>query len=382
MKDVDLLQEINSLSKIHALQRNDIDEIMIDFAGRITQSLQIERMSVWLLNYEKREMTSLGEYDSRDASFRKDTVIPMSICPEYFSALEKDEALYVENVLMSPITMGLNEGYSKPAGVISLLDIPLRFEGDMIGVMCYEKTGEEPKNFNEKERFFAHAISMVFSSNLEARKRRALQHNLDQELREKETLLKEVHHSVKNNLAVISSLINMQSCKAKDAYHRDLLDECRGKIQSIADIHDIVYQNKSYSDISVRAYFTQLLNGIKGFYENKDRTVTHAIHIQEFDLSVEHLIPLGLIVNEVVTNCYKHAFRNVQDGEIVFDLKRKNKHLTLKIADNGIGLKKTEDLEEGLGMEIIHDLAEQIDASYTYENEKGTSFRLTVDCCE
>jgi len=382
MKEIDLLQELNSISKTHALQRDDIDQIMVEFAGRITRSLKIERMSVWLLNYEDREMTSLGEYDLRDDSFKKDSVIPMSICPEYFDALEKDRLLYVPDVLKSPITSGLNESYSIPNDVITLLDIPLRFEGEMIGVMCFEKTGSVIKEFDDKERFFASAISLVFSSNLEARKRRALQSNLDQELREKETLLKEIHHRVKNNLAVVSSLINMQSSKAKDEYHRQLLDDCRGKIQSIADLHNVVYQNNSFANVSVQTYFTNLLHEIMGFYDSTATSLTHEQNIDDFELSIEHLIPLGLIVNEVVTNCYKHAFQNKSEGHIVFDLTKDGNRVFLAIQDNGSGIGNEDVATGSLGMEIIHDLAEQIDARFSYEGGKGTIFRLEMEVNE
>ncbi|MCR9171426.1 MAG: ATP-binding protein [bacterium] len=377
MQEIDLLQELNTISKTHLLQRSEIDQIMIEFAGRITRSLKIERMSVWLFNYEKREMTSLGEYDLRDDSFSKDTVISFSSCPEYFSALEKDELLYVENVLESPITAGLKESYSIPANIITLLDIPLRFEGQMIGVMCFEKTGDEVKVFDSKERFFAHAISMVFSSNLEARKRRALQAHLDRELQEKETLLKEIHHRVKNNLSVVSSLVNMQSSKAKDAYHKELLDDCRGKIQSIADIHDIVYQTSSFSDISVRKYFSQLLQEILQFYDGDEKSISIVMNIEDFELSTQVLIPLGLIVNEVVTNSFKHAFPSSEGGEVSFTLIREDGQLQLNIIDNGKGFDEDDENNARLGMEIIHDLADQIDATFSfYSDEDGVTFLL------
>lgn len=377
MQEIDLLQELNSISKTHTLQRNEIDQIMIEFAGRITHSLKIERMSVWLLDYNNRIMTSMGEYDQRNDSFQKDNVIPMSLCPEYFAALEKDELLYVPNVLESPITIGLKESYSIPNGVITLLDIPLRFEGQMIGVMCFEKTGDSVKVFDSKERFFAHAISMVFSSNLEARKRRALQAHLDKELKEKETLLKEIHHRVKNNLSVVSSLINMQTSKAKDDYHRGLLEDCRGKIQSIADIHDIVYQTNSFAAISVRKYFSQLLEEILQFYDGDEKDISIALKIDDFELSTQTLIPLGLIVNEVVTNSFKHAFKKMDGGEVSFTLIQNEGNIQMNIIDNGAGFDQSDETKSRLGMEIIHDLADQIDATFSfYSDEDGVTFHL------
>lgn len=376
MSEIDLLKEINSLSKIHSLQRNDIDQIMIEFAGRITRSLNIERMSVWLLKPEAKEMISLGEFDLRDDSFTKDRVIPMSKSPEYFEALEKDEVLYVKNVLNSTITSGIKMNYCIPHNIITLLDMPLRFEGKMIGVMCFEKTGNEEKEFTEKEHFFAQAISMVFSSNLEARKRRALQTHLDQELREKETLLKEIHHRVKNNLSVVSSLISLQSNKARDPYHKQLLDDCRGKVQSIVDIHDIVYQTSSFTAVNVRAYFSQLLEEILQFYDGDDKALSIALDIDDFELSTQTLIPLGLIVNEIVTNSFKHAFKERKEGEVSCVLRKIGDTIKLTISDDGDGFDEDASENSQLGMEIVNGLADQIDATFTFSMKNGVTFHL------
>lgn len=174
----------------------------------------------------------------------------------------------------------------------------------------------------------------------------------------------------------------MQSSKAKDEYHRQLLDDCRGKIQSIADLHNVVYQNNSFANVSVQTYFTNLLHEIMGFYDSTATTLTHEQNIDDFELSIEHLIPLGLIVNEVVTNCYKHAFQNQSEGHIVFDLTKKGNRVILAIQDNGSGIGNEDVATGSLGMEIIHDLAEQIDARFSYEGGKGTIFRLEMEVNE
>ena len=378
MAEIDLLDEINSISKIHTLKRDDIDLIMREFAERITRSLRIERMSVWLLNSDETAIISMGEYDTRTDSFKKESILTIEDAPNYFIEIAKNEILYVEDVTTSSITSGMNETYNIPNQIKSLLDIPLRLDGKLLGVMCFENTGEVVKSFSEKERFFAMAISLVFTSNLEARARRALQHVLDQELAEKETLLKEIHHRVKNNLAVVASLINMQSEKARDAYHQNLLSECSNKIRSIADIHDMVYQNNSLSAISTKSYFEKLLAGIESFYSNGDSNIEQKRTIDDFNLSIEKMIPLGLIVNEVITNAYKHAFADHKLGQIIFDLKHNADSIILTIRDNGVGLTKGAEFEQKLGMEIISDLAEQLDARYSYEGDAGTIFRLTM----
>ena len=378
MIEIDLLDEINSISKIHTLKRDDIDLIMIEFAQRITRSLRIERMSVWLLNTDETAIVSMGEYDTRFETFKKDSVLDVKNAPNYFAEISKNEILYIADVTVSPITESMNETYNFPNQIKSLLDIPLRIDGKLLGVMCFEKTGDLVKTFSEKERFFAMAISLVFASNLEARARRSLQAVLDEQLAEKETLLKEIHHRVKNNLAVVSGLIGLQSSKARDSYHRNLLDECKNKIRSIANIHDIVYQNESLSEISTKAYFETLLSGLHTFYANSELLVEQKVTVQDFHLTIEQMIPLGLIVNEVITNAYKHAFRGRKTGTISFELKQNDDSIVLMISDDGVGLPDDSVFDPRLGMEIIADLAEQLDARYMLEGAMGTIFRLVI----
>jgi len=376
MEEIDLLEEINSISKIHTLKRDDIDRIMIELAQRITQSLRIERISVWLMDAKGSSIVSIGEYDSRDNVFSKDSTLLREDAPNYFEEIAKNDIIYVKDVTTSSVTESMNENYNLPNQIISLLDVPLRMDGRLIGVMCYEKTGSVPKEFNEKERFFAMSTSLVFASSLEARARRTIQEELDQQLAEKETLLKEIHHRVKNNLAVVSSLIKLQSEKARDEYHRSLLNECVNKIRSIADIHEIVYQNNSLSEISAVDYFNKLLDGIQAFYSQNDAKVDLVKNIQDFTLSIEKMIPLGLIVNEVITNAYKHAFTERNTGLISFDLVKSKKSIELTIKDTGVGIAKDSEFEPKLGMEIISDLAEQLDAEYAIKASAGTEFSL------
>ena len=376
MKDIDLIKELNSISQTHTLQRDDIDGIMIEFAGRITQSLNIERMSVWLFQEDSKEIISMGEYDARTGEFGKDTVVPASGYANYLKVLRESSMLYVENMLEDPIVSEFKEGYTLANEVISRLDVPLKFEGKVIGYMSFEKTGSNPKTFDTKEIFYIHSLSLVFASNLEARKRRALQSHLDHELKEKETLLKEIHHRVKNNLSVVSSLIRLQSSKAKDAYHKQLLEDCWGKIQSIGDIHDIVYQSNSFSSVDVKVYFQRLINEILEFYEDTRPNVKLYLDISEFNLTMENLIPLGLIVNEIITNSLKHAFDEKSKGEIYFTLMGYKKEFKLNIRDNGCGFHQ-ENQTDGLGLEILSGLAEQIDARYNFDHiDKGVSFNL------
>src|SRR5688572_14777509 len=193
MESINLLQELDSISKIHTLTRNDIDAMMIEFAHRITIALKIERMSAWIFNEGKTAVVSIGEYELPQKKFNKGRELLKKKYPVYFSAIAENRILIVDNVYSSEITRELSEDYNRPLGIISLMDIPLRICGELVGVMCFEKLGTTDKVFSHSDQAFALSVSNVFASNLEARQRRALQIRLDQELREKALLLKEIH---------------------------------------------------------------------------------------------------------------------------------------------------------------------------------------------
>ncbi len=374
---MDLLQEIDEISKIYPIDRDDVDTIMIDFAKRITKTLKIERLSVWLLEENNTVLTSAAEYDARNGSFNLNTRLQSSDFPNYFKAIGENQIITAPDIKANPQTKELAVNYFAPNDVISLMDVPLRIEGELIGVMCFEKTGNETRTFTEKEQIFALSIGIVFASNLEARHRRRLQEELEKELKEKATLIKEIHHRVKNNFAVVAGLIGLQTLKSKDSYHEDLMNELRTKIISIAGIHEIVYNTNSYSEIDAHNYILKLTTELRKVYHSDKTTIEHDISVQKIELKMDVMIPVALIINEVLTNSYKHAFSGRENGIIELKMTEQTGEITLSIHDNGVGFKDGGDQKDQLGMEIIKSLVEQLEGNYTYESDQGSAFKMT-----
>lgn len=376
MDSINLLEELNSISKIHTLKRDDIDSLMIEFAQRILASLKIERMSVWLFNEAKDSVVSMGEYDLSTKKFEKENTLLKAKYPNYFKSISENEILLVENVYTHPSTIELAVDYSLEKRVISLMDVPLRIGGELVGIMCFEKTGSKERVFNQNERTFALGLAIVFASTLEARQRRAVQHKLDHELREKILLVKEVHHRVKNNLTIISSLINLQSNKVKDKYHKSLFEEHRSKIDSIAVIHELVYKSKSFSEINIRNYLREIVNNLQQVYFSDRDEVTISMDLEEIIVELNIALPIGLIINEVITNAFKHAFKGKSSGEISIQLHKNKNRVKLVISDNGVGIDPHDKKDLSLGMDILSGLVDQIDGKHSFENNNGLVFTM------
>ena len=377
MDSIDLLSEIDSISKVHSLKRDDIDALMVEFAKRILASLKIERMSVWLLNESRDTLISMGEYSLTTRTFTKNNKLERNKYPTYFKAVSENQILLINNVYESPITKELTIDYNLPNNVISLMDIPLRIEGELVGVICYEKTGDKERIFKKNEVTFAFSVSLIFASTLEARQRRALQHKLNEEIKQKDLFLTEVHHRVKNNLNIISSLMNLQSGRIKDNYHKNLFEEHRSKIDSIALIHKLVYMSKNVTKINIGDYIKEIASNLKEAYKLDHKKITIELELDNPILELDFALPLGLIVNEVITNAFKHAFNKQEVGHIFISLKLQHSKLKLIIQDNGSGIVIPENSPISLGMDILEGLVSQINGIHSFENNQGTIFTLT-----
>ncbi len=373
----DILTEINSISKIHSLKRDDIDAIMSEFADRISKTLQIECLSVWIFSPEKDKITSMGEYNQLTKKFGKGSVIYKKDCPTYFKTLEDNEILLIPNVNDSEITIELVDSYFRKLNIISIMDVPLRIEGELIGVICYEKIGGAERIFSEKDKLFALSVGFVFASNLEARHRRAVQHLLDEELKEKTILIKEINHRVKNNIAVISSLLKMQAEKSKDDYHKLLFEDCIHKIDAIASIHRITYDAKNFDKVNIQVFVEDLIQDLLDFHGNDTQSILIAQDIESTIITLDKATPLALIINEIITNSYKHAFVGKDEGMILVKVSCLENIVTLEISDNGIGFDESEVSSDSLGIGIVQGLVKQIQGQMKYENTDGTKFILT-----
>lgn len=197
-------------------------------------------------------------------------------------------------------------------------------------------------------------------------------------LQEREALLQEVHHRVKNNLQIISSLLNLQASHTKDEKFLALIRECRNRIISMSMIHEMLYRTKDLSRIQVLDYIKTLTLSINSSFSGSNSDVVFEYDIDEkIYLEAERMIPIGLIVNEAVSNSFKYAFPKGK-GTIRIAFNASETHFCLKISDNGIGLPakiKTEDFES-LGIQLINALSDQLSADLKILRENGLGYEL------
>ncbi len=198
---------------------------------------------------------------------------------------------------------------------------------------------------------------------------------INKSLKEKELLLAELHHRVKNNLALISSLLNFGLQKNLDS--ETVLLESKNRVQSISFIHNLLYRNQDFSKISFSTYIDALVNEINASYPPKNGKAIHVEkNIFNLDLDIKTAIPCGLLINELLTNSYKHAFTNEIDSPTIsINFKRENLSYYLEVKDNGVGFSNKNSNKKSSGMEIIESLCDQLEANYNFTSDGGVIFK-------
>jgi PAS domain S-box-containing protein len=208
--------------------------------------------------------------------------------------------------------------------------------------------------------------------------RKTMEKELKKSLEEKELLLKEIHHRVKNNLMVMSGLLSLQSEYIKDKAALEVFKESQHRAQSMAMIHEHLYSSNDLKRINFGEYITTLTKELYLTYVNDSNSIALHLNIDNIMVDVNIAVPLGLIVNELVSNSMKYAFPGDMDGIITIDLHKALNELELVVSDNGVGLPKEMDYKntDSLGMQLVNNLTSQIDGKIDLDTSKGTKFTI------
>lgn len=220
------------------------------------------------------------------------------------------------------------------------------------------------------------------SIGLDITERKNAEEQIKASLKEKEVLLKEIHHRVKNNLQIISSMIDLQSQFIDDLEIINTFTESQNRIQSMALIHEQLYQSKDFANIDFSAYVTNLVENLIASYSPDPDLISYQISIEDVSLNLDTSIPCGLIINELVSNAFKHAFPQGRQGEIKIDIYRNaEKNVVLEVADNGIGFPKELDfqkIETSLGVQLVCTLTKQLKGKIELDRTNGTRFTIVI----
>ncbi len=290
------------------------------------------------------------------------------------------------------VTCVSNTPLPVPEGRIPIqraLSVPIIFRESVIGLFAvanktFEYTSHDITLLEGIANFIAPVLDSQMRKEREETKRRLMENENRKSLREKETLLKEIHHRVKNNLQIITSLLNLQIQRINTVEAVQELEESKNRIQAMATIHEKLYQSKSLSGIDFADYVLSLTQQLSGIYGVDLMKTSIKVETAPVWLSIDEAIPAGLAVNELISNALKHAYPagTSDGGEIKITFSESSNEVRISVEDNGIGLPDSIDprKSKSLGLNLVHILIEeQLRGTVSTERDSGTRFILTFN---
>ena len=228
---------------------------------------------------------------------------------------------------------------------------------------------------NDKGEFIG-ALGMI----TDITDRKQAEEQISKSLEEKEVLLQEIHHRVKNNMTVIMSLLKLQADRVKDKHYREMLGDSMGRIKTMALIHEKLYKAKDLAKVDFNDYLKDMINSMFMSYGLSSHKVALKTDVEDVAFGIDTAIPCGLIINELVSNSLKYAFPEAREGEIKVSLRRNDKaEVELTVSDNGVGMPEDVDFRktDSLGLNLVNTLVGQLQGKIELYREKGTEFIIT-----
>jgi len=254
------------------------------------------------------------------------------------------------------------------------MGVPLKIPNDVIGVVALQSY-RDASAYSEND---LKLLSLISDQIAAAIYRKKTQDQIKASLKEKEVLLKEIHHRVKNNMQIISSLLRLQSLDAKNKKVINMYKVSRNRIKSMALIHESLYRSKDFSRIDFSNYVNNLATHLYSIYCSRESKIAVVQDVKNVFLDINRGIPCGLIINELVSNSLRHAFGPNGNGQIQIQMSQENGKYLLRVKDNGKGFPDELDFQktESLGLQVVNDLVKQLDGKISLDRKNGTAFTI------
>jgi two-component sensor histidine kinase len=371
------LEVIEGLSKNPNIGYGNVDKMSREILHKSSHFLKVERVNVWLTNENEPNINCLLSYQKESDLYYIQASIEKTSCPIYYAHINKNDFIVSADSRKEPFMQELLADYLIPNDIYSMIEVPILMGGKLRGILCFENTGAA-RNWTNDEQHFAIALAHLMTLTLENEEKNNYRDELEKVVKEKSLLLSEMNHRVKNNLTIINALIKSESQKAKDEFHKALFLNLESKTLTLSSLLDFTIQDNGENALNFNAFINKLFRNINETYGH-DLGVVANIELEKIKIIEIKAMPTALILNEIIVNCYKHAFNKTKANLIEISARMNDfNKITIKISDNGPGLPE-EYNRKGLGFEFIEDLCDQIDAQLTIvSSPKGLQIQIEI----
>jgi len=362
----------------------DLDEVLATILDEMRDLLGVTGGSIWLRDPQTGDLACRQATGPDSEEVRRWRLEPGQGLVGWTTS--HGETLIVQDAQADERHVG-KLGEQIGLSLRSIASVPLQVKGRIIGTLQAVDTQAErfgPDDLKLLEPLAASAAIAIENARLYERareeivERRQAQEALQASLREKESLLQEIHHRVKNNLQVMTSLLRLQCQFTEDPGIQQALAANRDRIQSMALVHEHLYQSPDLARINLADYLRRYVPYLTRAYHEHARRIRVGIDAEDTFLDIDHAVPCGLLINELVSNALKHAFPNERAGEIRVGARTENGQTVLSVSDDGVGLPADVDFRRprSLGLQLVNTLVEQLNGTITLDDHQGTTFEV------
>lgn len=358
-----------------------LDDEIGESIKRIGEFTGVDRSYVFRISDDNTCINNTHEWCAEGVESYIDRLQGLSLAEFGYSMrrLDQGEVFHVPDVAELPSEADHERKEFESEGIKTLVNVPIMVRQKMIGFLGFDAVHAH-KSWSEDDIRLLKLIGEIIANALD---RKAVEEQLQGSLSDKEVLLREIHHRVKNNMQIVNSLLFLQEQAVQDtvdAIALNAFQHSRARIKAMAVIHDRLYRSSEFSSIDFEEYLNALVPELLNSY-GIEGEINIEIAAQKIKLGLDAAIPCALIINELITNSLKHAFPQGQAGRIELHMgRRSNGSVRVVIADDGVGMPANVDLSiapKTLGLRLVNDLAKQLDGAVTVSVERGT--RVQVD---
>jgi PAS domain S-box-containing protein len=350
----------------------------------------VDHSYVILYSPDKKQMSMTHEWCSNMASsfIRTNQDLPVKDHKWHTTQIENRETIYITDKSEMPANAGPFLESLDTRGSTSLIHVPIAYGGKAFGFVGLESQLTN-KTWSVDIIVLLRMVGDILANALE---RKRVEEQLNASLKEKEVLLKEIHHRVKNNMQVISSLLHLQSGRINNQDILEMFKESQDRIRSMSLIHERLYQSEDLARIDFSHYIKNLAKHLFQSYRIDPEAVILQTDVRDVSLDINKAIPCGLIINELISNSLKYAFPQVKKaekkkskkGEIDIQLAAENGKVSLLVKDNGVGLPEDLDIEtaRSFGLQLVTTLVNQLNGVIEIKRKPGATFKIIFDKTE
>lgn len=335
------VRAIEMLSKSAVVRGGDMHQALNEVLKKSTYALDVGRVNVWLIDDDFTRIRCIGSCVKTGENIELDTIkgqeLRQTDLPRYFEMLKSEEVIITDDVLDDHQTEELRKSYLVPNGIISMLDVPLRSDGKMIGVVCFEHTGNLRK-WNIFEVKFGFLIAQVISLLIESYERTKLVKQQHRLILEKENLMEEISYRVKYSFGLVNALLNYHADKNDDGNDDEFFRDFKNQLQAFSGVHEILFEAKDYAHIDLNNFVYRINALVESIYQQKAVVTADFRMDKSIRLPISQALPVALIIDELLRNAYSRSFAGQHTGTIQMQLHIHQQVCTLNYMDDGAPL--------------------------------------------